>query len=378
MSNYGKISIKPDSDAAKLIVQVGSKKQSESMAAQEALATFIGPVIQQVIEQAPIIGNLYSQETYLEGTAPSVPLADFYDVKDRNFINVWTQGLAGGFATSEIKGGDEYFFDTYNLSTAVSMQKKYAREGRIDRVAAAMTRMAQEVLVKQEINGASILLKAVADALYASGDDGVANTRQVIRATTADQFTLNDINKMFTLAARTKPSWFSGTPVGGSQGLTHLILSVEMIEQIRSMAYQPVNTRSGAITTSGATSIAAPDSVRNAVWNLAGTPSFFGIELITSWEMGVGRRYNKLFAKYAGATSYDGSAFTQASEEIIVGLNLAGTNPLVRLTERNGEGSTLTVNAEEFKAREDKFGVWGSLKEGRAVFDSRGLIGLIV
>lgn len=377
MSNYGKISIKPGSDAAKLITQMGSKKQSESIAAIESFAAFIGPVIQQVVEQAPIIGNLYSNENYLEGTAPSVPLADFYDVKDRNFINVWTQGLAGGFATSEIKGGDEMFLDTYNLSTAVSMQKKYAREGRIDRVAAAMTRMAQEILVKQEINGASILLKAVADAQYDSDEDGTADTRQVIRATTADQFVLHDVNRLFTLAARTKPSWFGGTPVGNAQGLTHLILSVEQIEQIRAMSYQPMNTV-GRPNSDESTALAAPDSVRNAVWNLAGTPNFFGIELVTSWEMGVGKRYNKLFAKYAGSTQYGGSAFTQASEELIVGLNLAGVNPLVRLTEVNGEGGSLTVFPEEFKNREDKFGVWGSLKEGRAIFDSRGIVGMIV
>lgn len=377
MNQYGKISIKPGSDAAKLVTQLGSRNKSESQAASEAIAAFFGGVIQQVVDQAPVISNLYQQETYLEGTAPSLPLDLFYDVKDRNFITVWTQGIAGGLATTEVKGLDEMFFSTYRLDTAVSMQKKYAREARLNVVAATMNRMAQEILVKQEINGANILLKAVADAQYDSDEDGTVDTRQVIRSTTADVFQLDDLNRLFTLGARTKPSWFGGTPVGGSQGITHLVLSPEMIEQIRGMAYQPQNTRA-VPNTDESTVLAAPDSVRNAVWNLAGTPNFFGVELVVANEFGVGKRYNKVFAKYAGSTSYGGSSFTQASQEIVVALNLAGTNPLVRLTETNGEGGTFQVAADEFHVREDKVGFWGGLREGRAVLDSRGILGLIV
>jgi hypothetical protein len=377
MNQYGKISIKPGSDAAKLITKLGSKSKSESLAAAESFAAFFGPVIQQVVDQAPVISNLYQQETYLEGTAPSLPLDLFYDVKDRNFITVWTQGIAGGLATTEVKGLDEMFFSTYRLDTAVSMQKKYAREARLNVVAATMNRMAQEILVKQEINGANILLKAVADAQYDSDENGVADTRQVIRATTADVFQLDDLNRLFTLMARTKPSWFGGTPVGGSQGLTHLVLSPEMIEQIRAISYNPSNTR-GVPNSDESTALAAPDSVRNAVWNLAGTPNFFGVELVVANEFGVGKRYNKVFAKYAGSTQYGGSAFTQASQEIIVALNLAGTNPLVRLTEANGEGGTFEVAPDEFHLREDRIGFFGGLREGRAVLDSRGIGGIIV
>ncbi len=377
MSQFGKISIKPGSETAKLVAQLGSRKNSESLAAQEAFAAFIGPVIQQVIDQAPIISNLYSADTYQEGTAPSVPLDLFYDVKDRNFIQVWSQGIAGGLATTEIKGLDEMFVSTYRLDTAVSMQKKYAREARLNVVAATMNRMAQEILVKQEINGANILLKAVADAQYDSNEDGVNDTRQVIRSTTADVFQLDDLNRLFTLAARTKPSWFGGTPVGGSQGLTHLILSPEMIEQVRSIAYQPQGTRATPDTTES-TAMPATDLVRNSVWNLAGTPNFFGVELISAHEFGVGHRYNKVFAKYAGATNYGGSTFTQASQEIIVGLNLAGTNPLVRLTETGPEGGTFSVQPDQFHVREDKVGWFGGLREGRVILDSRGLVGCII
>ena len=374
-NNYGNIQIKRDSDAAKLIVQIGSKNKSESLAAQETFAAFIGPVIQEVLDQAPVLGNLYGTDTFDEGTAPSVPLDPYRDVNDPAAIQVWSQNLPGGLATSEVKGLDELFLSVFELDSAVSWQKKYAREARVNVVANHMNAMAQGVLYKQEVNAANILLKAISDATY---DVNGTATRQVLRAATAGTFSMDDINRLFTLAARTKPARFGGTPVNGSQSLTHLGVSPEMIEQIRSIAYQPVNTRSGKVDTSGATSLAAPDSVRSAVWNLAGTPSFFGIELVVMNELGKDRLYNKIFAKYAGSTSYAGSSFSQSTEQIILALNLGGTNPLLKLQERGADGNTFSLNPDDqWTSRSDKVGFYGKVREGRAVLDSRGLMGLI-
>lgn len=377
MKNYGKFAIKPGSDAAKLIVQMGSRKSAEALQARESFAAFMGPVIQQVIDQAPVMSNLFTNDTYLEGTAPSVPLDLFYDVKDRNFITVWSQGLAGGLASTEVKGLDQMFLSTYRLDTAVSFANSYAREARLDVVSAAMNRMAQEILVKQELNSASVLFKAVAEAKYDADEDGIEETNQVIRSTTADVFQMDDWNRLATLASRTKPSWYNGTPVGGVQGITHILLSPEMLEQIRGMSYNPQNVRSFP-NSDESTALAAPESVRNAVWNFAGTPNFLNTEILVLNEMGVGKRYNKVFAKYAGSTNYAGSSFTQASQEILVGLNLAGTNPLVRLTEQGGEGGTFNVGVDQFHVREDKQGYFGGLREGRVALDGRGILGLIV
>jgi hypothetical protein len=256
-------------------------------------------------------------------------------------------------------------------------QKKSARESRIDHVAKGMTRLAQELLWIENNNSADLLLRAVATAQHYGAGSVTRDTQNVIRATTAGRLQMDDFNRLYTLAARTKPSNFGGTPIGGSQGLTHLLLSIEALEDIRAMAYEPVNTINGATTTSGATSLAAPDSVRSAVWNFAGIPSIFGVELLPLWEFGSNRVYNKLFAKYAGATQYGGSGFTQASQEIIVGLNLGAVNPLVRLTERNGVGATLSLQPEEYKIKDDMMGFWGEKKEGRTIVDDRGIVGLI-
>jgi hypothetical protein len=376
MNPYGKISFKPGTETSKLIVQMGSKNRAEAEAAQEAFAAFIGPVIQQVVEQAPVISNLFTDEKYNAGTVPSYPLDDYYDVRQDGFIKAWVGGLTPGNATSTIVGGDEMILDARKINTAVSMQKKYAREGRIDHVGKAMTRLAQEILWIQNNNSADLLLRAVATAQYAGAGSVTRNTQNVIRATTAGRLQMDDFNRLYTLAARTKPSNFGGTPVGGTQGLTNLLLSVEAMESIRTMSYNPQNVIAVPDTTES-TVLAAPDSVRQAVWNFAGIPSLFGVQLTPLWELGSDRVYNILFAKYAGSTSYGGSSFTQASQEILVGLNLGGTNPLVRLTEQNGVGGTITLSPEEYKIKDDMLGYWGELKEGRTIVDDRGIVGLI-
>ena len=378
MSNYGKISIKPGSEAAKLITQLGSKNKLESIAAQEAFAAFIGPVIQMVVEQAPVISNLYSTETFLEGTAPSLPLDVYYDIKDRNFINVWTQSIAGGLATSEVKGLDEMYVNVYELDSAVSMPKKYAREARLNVVAATMARMAQEILIKQEINSASILLKASADARYDATGNGLLDTPQVIRSQASNVFSLDEFNRLITLLARARPSWAGGSPVDGN-AVTHLVLSPEMVEQIRSIAYQPVNTRSGAVTTSGATSLAAPESIRADMWKTAGLPSFFGVELVQAWEYGVGRKYNTLFKKYAGATTYAGVAFDPTTEEVITALALNNNMSLVKLVEQDAGGGTVQVLPDDqWGMRADKVGFYSKVREGRVILDQRNIGSVIV
>jgi hypothetical protein len=385
MEKYGDIKIKRDSEVAKLITQLGSKNKTESLAAAEAFAAFIGPVIQTVLEQAPVIANLYETETFLEGTAPSLPLDVYFDVKDRNFINVWTQSIAGGLATSEVKGLSEMFVSTYNLDSAVSMPKKYAREARLNVVAATLTRMAQEILVKQEINSASILLKALADGRYDADSDGTDEAFQVIRSQTANQFSLDEFNRLITLLGRMKGSWWAnGTPTGGAQGITHLVGSLEFLEQIRSIAYQPVNTRSGAVDTSGASSLAAPDNVRSMVWQTAGIPSFFGVEIVPSWELGVSRRYNTLFKKYAGASAYQGygqsgtAVFDPATEELVMALNLNGGKSLVKLVEEGSGSSTVKSGADDqWSIRSDKVGFFTETNEGRVCLDSRGIAGLL-
>lgn len=371
MSN---INIKRTPEQVALVKQLGSKNKVESMAAQEAFAAFISDVLLQVVEAAPVISNLYTTKSYAEGTSPSLPLDVMFDIRDAGYLQVWTQTIAGGLPTNFVHGLDELMVSVYPLDAAVSMGKKYARNARLDVVAAVLERMAQEILIKQETNGASILLKASADARQQG-----TTSPQIIKTAATNVFTLDDLNRLITLAARSRPSWVGSTPVTNN-AITDLVGSPEFMEQIRSIAYQPVNTRNGATTSSGASSIAAPDSVRESVWSTAGVPNFFGINLTQVYNYGVGRSYNTLFGNFIGSTQFDGSnTFSASADEVITALNLNSPNVLVRLVQEGEGGGRLEVLPDDsFPSRVDKLGFSASLVEGRVMLDQRAVVSAVM
>lgn len=387
MSNFGQINIKRTPEQLALIRQMGSKNRAIAAAAQEAFAGFIGDVILAVVEQAPVISNLYTNKPYAEGTAPSLPLDVLFDVKNAGYIQVWTQSIAGGLPTNFMHGLDELMVSTYPLSSAVSFAKKWAREARLDVVAAVMERLAQEILVKQETNGAAILLSALASAR-----GQVSNLPQIIRSNTSRQVSMDDFNRLNTLSARSRPSWVGGTPVG-SNFITDLIGSPEFIEQVRSMAYQPVNTRvptagAGAATYLAGAAITAPDAVRNEVWTNAGITSFFGSNITNVFELGINKgatpNYNDAFANWMGATTFQGyaqggaTAFSPTTEEVVIALNLSNPNILCRLVKEDENGGRLEVAPDDsFPLREDKLGFYAGVVEGRVMLDQRNVTALV-
>ena len=375
MARPSKIEIKKTPEQVELIRKMGSKNKLESMAAQEAFASAIAPVILAVVEQAPVISNLYSNRPFAEGTAPSVPLDVLFDIRDRNFIQVTTQSQAGGLPTNFVHGLDELFLSVYELDSAVAMYKKYARDARLDVVAALLLRMAQEILVRQEINGASILMNALATATGQT-----TGKPQINAATNAGYFNLNDLNRLIILAARSRPSWVGGTPVGG-QAITDLLGSPEFFGQIRAMSYQPVNTTFPYVGATGSgvagAAIAASDDVRKEVWKTSGLASLFGINLTEVYEMGKGKSYDTLFSNFFSTTQFDGSnTYTAGTNEIVVGLNLNEANVLVRVIEEGEAGTLSVIPDDQFSIRTGKLGFSASVREGRAMLDSRAICGV--
>ena len=104
-------------------------------------------------------------------------------------------------------------------------------------------------------------------------------------------------------------------------------------------------------------------------------------------ELGVGYKYNDLFAYFAGSNSYPafpstgtGTTFTSASEEIILGLDLVSSQSLIRPVAVDAEnGSEFRVTPDDqFLVRAGKVGFYGALEEGRLILDERVLTGCIV
>jgi len=382
-----KVEFKRTPEQIALVKQMGSKNKLQSMAAAEALAAVMTRPILQVIEQAPVISNMFTTQTFDEGTPATIPLDPYFDVRNRNFINVWQQSQPGGTAMNFVQGATDLVVQTYPIYSEIAMNKNQLRAGRLDYLAANMTRIVQEVLLVQETNSAFVLFNSLPNARIDGNFANVStnpNNLTVARSNTAGVFQIDDLNTIQIGYDRTTASWVGGTPVNDRRSITDLLGSPEWMGQIRAMAYQPQNTRNGATVTQGASSIAAPESFREAIFNAASIPTIFDINLHKVYEMGVGRPYNTVFATAAGTTAFVGNngvgsaTFNSASEQIVVGLN-SDMFDLVRLrmNGENGEFALVADDSQNFNIRSDKLGFFGGLQEGYVSVEGRAKYGLV-
>jgi hypothetical protein len=221
--------------------------------------------------------------------------------------------------------------------------------------------------------------------------------RDSFRSAAAGRFVLNDLNKLFTKIKRINASFVGGTPSGARRGLTDLLVSPEIIEEIRGMAYNPINTKQAPVSatspstgqTAGNVGIAAPDEVRNQIFSQAGIPEFYGVSLMEILELGVGKRFNTIFSTVSSGVSFadnysiaanGGTARAiQTTEQIVVGLDRS-RDALVRAVAVDSDtGSEFNLSADDqYTLRQNKIGYFGALEEGRMVLDNRALVGLIV
>jgi hypothetical protein len=374
-----KIRIQETPEQVELIKACASKDKLVSEEARAAVAELVGPVISEVINNAPTVSNLYQTLAFSEDDNLSIPLDLFHDVTDEDYIRIHSQSVAGGLSTNELfPAHDELKFKTYTLDSAISLDKKYIRKGRSIDISKVFTRMAQEFLLKQEKTSINQLLGAlVAADTKVNGSAAAGN--HVIAATTANQLQLDDFNRLLTLSKRLWSSYSSGTPVGGSTvGVTDLLMSPEMVEELRNMAYNPVNTRAGSLTTSGATSIPATEDMRKQLMSQAGLPSFFGIGIIEILEMGINQRYNKIFGAVNTAAG-DTVTFTQATDEIIVGIDRSKESLFRPAVREEGVSTEVSVQVDDqFVSRQNKLGWYGKIEEGRIVLEDRVLTGIVV
>ena len=372
-----KIQFDKNPEQVELIKALASDNKTVALEAQEAFAAFISDVIQQVLLQAGTASLIYRDVEFNEDDSPSIPLDLYYGLNEGH-ISVWSQTVGGGLPTNFVQGMQEMKINTYRLDSAISMEKRYVRRARLDVVAAGLERMANEILLKQERNAWAVILKLLADASTNSLD-------HVLRAGTPGTFQLDDMNKLWTRVRRLNTAYTGGTPVAlQSRGLTDIYVSPEIKEQIRAFAYQPMNTRAGTVATSGATAVPLPDNIRESIYRSAGTSEIFGVTIHELLELGQSRKYNDLFAAFAGSKSFGGSAFNSASSELILGIDAsrnAFLRPVATFTsfgEGGNSGQVKTLPDDQFLARSNKVGFYSFIEEGRVAVDARAAVGLIV
>lgn len=377
-----KITIERTDAQLDLCRKLGSKNKNESMAASEVLAEVLTRPILQVIEQAPVISNLFTTLTFDAGTPATIPLDPYFDIRAGNFLNVWQQAQPGGPATNFVQGNSELFVQVAPIVSAISMNKNLLRATRLDYLAASMTRLVQEVLLVQESNAANILMASIVGARTdGNASDTSPSNLGVSRSTTAGVFQMDDLNNIMIGYDRVVASWLGGTPVNERRSITDLLGGPEWMGQIRSIAYEPTNTRNGAVASNGASSIAAPEAVRDEIFRGGGLPTIFDVNLHKVYELGVGRAYNNLFAQYAGSLAFAGNGgvgsatFNSATEQIVIGLN-SEMFDLARLRQTENNSEFALVN-EDLSIRSDKLGFFGELMEGYVSVEGRAKYSLI-
>jgi hypothetical protein len=354
-----KLKLKNTPEQVELIKAMGSRDASVAREATQAFAAFIGPVVSKVLMQAGTASAVYSDLPYDEDDNPSIPL-DLWVGEGEGYTTVWSQNVAGGLPTSNVEGFSEMKVATYRLDSAVSMLKRYVRRGRLDVVSKAVERMTNEVLVKQERNAWAVVLKALSDAQSNGADH--------LERITGGALTLGGLNSLITLVKRINTSYAGGT-TDSTYGLTDLFVSPEIKGDIRAFAYNQV--------TNTATDL--PAGVREEIYRNAGAQEIYGITIHELVELGVGKKYNTVFDEMLAAGPNSAQAFVPSTDEILVGLDLS-KDAFVRPVARNSEsGGTFTaLPDDQFVARQDKVGFYGSLEEGRVCLDGRAVAGLIV
>ena len=377
-----KITLKRTPEQVELIKAMASRNRNVAYEAQVALAEFIGPVLAEVINNAPTVSSLFQSLQFDADDIPSIPLDLYYDIADEDYVKVWSQSHAGGLPSSQVLPTvSELKVATYTLDSAVDFDRRYAAKSRMDVVSKTFTRVAQEILLKQDRTSATLVMSSLAGATIKSSPlDGDV---QVFRTVTADTVLIDDFNKLMTLAKRVNTSWIGGTPATRTRGITDIVCSPEVVGSIRAMAYNPVNT-TAVPDTSESTVLPAPEQLRNELYQNAGLDSFMGVNILEFNEFGKGQKFNTLFDNAAGTTSYKTFAgaranqFAGASDEIIVGVDRT-RDSLMRVvaTDPDSQSEMNLVADDQYSIRQNKIGYFGQIEEGRIVLDNRVLLGLI-
>lgn len=361
-----KITLKRTDEQVELVKAMASRNRDVAYEAQMALAEFIGPVLAEVVNQAPTLSNLFTNFQFNEMDSPSIPLDLYYDINAPDYVKVYSTSVPGGLPTNTVTPtASELKFTTYRLDSAVDFDKRYAAKSRLDVVGKSFTRVAQEVLLKQESTSANLILGSLKDAK--------TNDKAHTIAAGASQLVLDDFNKLLTLAKRINTAWTGGTPENRIKGVTDLIMSPEAVEGLRAMAYNPVNTRGGrgdgtAGNAKTAFPVPATDEMRNAIYRNAGIPEFYGISIMEINELGADQKFTKVWTGLGGAGS-----------DLVIGLD-RGRESLFRAVALDAEsGSEFTLLADDqYSVRQQKIGYYGSIEEGRMVLDNRVLTGITI
>src|SRR3990167_7805673 len=98
-----RISLKNTPEQVQMIKAMGSKTNLvEAKKAREAFAAFISDVARKVLPLMGSASTIFRDVAYDEDDDPSIPLDLWYE-DGENFIQTWSQTMAGGLPTSHVE-----------------------------------------------------------------------------------------------------------------------------------------------------------------------------------------------------------------------------------------------------------------------------------
>ena len=362
-----KIKINRTDESIALIKALASRDRNEAYEAQLALAAFVGPLVSEFIAKARTLSSLFTTLEYDAFDSPSIPVDLYYDITAEKEIQVWSQTTANGLATNFMQPVEsDMKFHTQTLDAAWHFDNKNVRAGRADVVGKTLTKIMQAIMILQDRYSAQLLLGTIADQAATN-----------VETTTAGGLVLQpaNINALQTLSKRLNSAWNGGTPANGRGGPTDLILSPEMMEQIRAMAYNPVNNLGANGTTGDNESgvIAAPDSLRDQVWGGGGVASFWGLGLMELLELGPNQVYTDIYDTTTPAPTF------AAGDDLVIGIDRSKESCLRAVSLDEDTGAQFTIEPDDqFASRLKKTGFIGSVEEGRLIIDSKALTAIRV
>ncbi len=352
------ITLKRTEEQVELVKAMASRNREVAYEAQTALAEFIGPVLAQVVNEAPTLSNLFSTFQFNEMDSPSIPLDLYYDITAPDYVKVYSTTVPGGLPTNTVTPTvSEMKFNTYRIDSAVDFDKRYAAKSRMDVIGKTFTRIAQEIMLRQEATSANLLLGALSEA--------ETNGKSHTIAGSGSTLILDDFNKLLTLGKRINTAWNGGAGEGGRiKGVSDLIMSPEAVQGLREIAYNPINTKQAA---GGLNSIPATDEMRNSVYNNAGVPEFYGISIMEINELGPNQKFTKVWNTLSSRTDSD----------LVIGIDRTRES-LFRAVALDSETSAEFSLAadDQYSVRQQKIGYYGSMEEGRMILDDRVLTGI--
>ena len=378
------ITLKRTDEQIELVKAMASHNRDIAYEAQAALAEFLAPVLAEVVNQANVISNLFTTFTFDADSNPSLPLDLYYDINAEDYIKVYSTSVPGGLPTNQVLPTmSELKFTTYRLDSAVSFDRRYAAQSRLDVVGKTFTRVAQEILLKQQSTSASLIIGSLVDAKTNGEDHVIASAYSSTQAApNGNGMTAADFNDLITHAKRINTAWTGGTPEGGApKGITDLMISPEVMGDLRAMSYNPVNTLAPAgrnITASSDAWVAAPDGFREKVFTGGGLPDFYGINLMELNELGRRRKFTRVYSSLEGNNT-SLPAWVPGDNEIAIGLDRSRESLIRAVATDAVSGAEFTLMADDqYSVRQQKIGYYGAVEEGRMVVDNRVLTGIVI